>query len=200
MKKILVSNDEKINVSIKQMGLKNKSFTIISNNCWGGFIYQKYGLPYLSPTIGLLIFGDDFIKFCSNVKHYTKEKLQFIPFASAKYYPFMKACPPFPIAKLDDIEIYFMHYTSEQEAKEKWDRRCQRINWDNIIYKVSQRESFTSEHMKTFLKLDVKNKLCFTSEELEGSIVIPGLQEAVEDETPLIAHYFDELEYLNSKL
>ena len=178
--------------------LKNDSFTIISNNCWGGFIYNKYGLPYLTPTIGLLILGDDFIKFCTDLKHYTEEKLNFIPFQSSKCYPFMKDIPPFPIGKLDDIEIYFMHYTSEQEAKEKWDRRCQRIQWDKIIYKVSQRESFSSEHMKIFLKLSVPNKLCFTSEEIEGGILIPGLKEAIGDETPLIAQYFDELKYLNS--
>lgn len=47
--------------------LKNTEFTIISNNCWGGFIYQKYGLKYQSPTIGLFFMGKDYIKFCSNV-------------------------------------------------------------------------------------------------------------------------------------
>ena len=36
-------------------------------------------------------------------------------------------------AMLDDIEIYFMHYKTEALAAEKWYRRCERINWDNII-------------------------------------------------------------------
>lgn len=185
-------------MSIDHYGkLTNENFTIIANNCWGGFIYKKYGLPYLTPTIGLLIFSDDFIKFCKQLRHYTEAQLEFIPFSSAKYYSFMKDCPPFPIAKLDDIEIYFMHYQSETEAEEKWNRRCQRINWDNIIYKISQRESFTTEHIKSFLQLSLPNKLCFTGEELAGGILIPGLQELQGDETPLIAQYFDECSYLN---
>ena len=30
---------------------KNNDFTIISNNCWGGMIYESYGLPEQSPTV-----------------------------------------------------------------------------------------------------------------------------------------------------
>lgn len=187
----------KRNSLAKQLNPQNENFTIISNNCWGGFIYKKYNLPYLTPTIGLLIFSDDFIKFCNQLEHYVTAKLEFIPFSAAKYYPFMKDCPPFPIAKLADIEIYFFHYQSADEAKEKWERRCQRINWDHIIYKISQRESFTTEHIKTFLQLPIPNKLCFTSEELAGGIFIPGLRGLIGDETPLIAQYFDEFSYLN---
>lgn len=197
MKETLINHYGNKDSLVKKHPLKNENFTIISNNCWGGFIYNKYGLPYLTPTIGLLIFSDDFIKFCKELPHYTAATLEFLPFTAAKFYPFLKDCPPFPIAKLDDIEIYFLHYQSEKDAEEKWHRRCQRINWDNIIYKISQRESFTTAHIQTFLQLPIPNKLCFTSEELTGGIFIPGLQELIGDETPLISQYFDELSYLN---
>ena len=33
--------------------LNNTDFSIISNNCWGGSVYRHYGIPYLSPTVGL---------------------------------------------------------------------------------------------------------------------------------------------------
>ena len=50
--------------------LKNKNFTIISNNCWGGMIYESYNLRKDSPTIGLFIMPKDYIKFIKNLKKY----------------------------------------------------------------------------------------------------------------------------------
>lgn len=32
-----------------------KEFYIISNDCWGGGIYRRLEMPYLSPTVGLWI-------------------------------------------------------------------------------------------------------------------------------------------------
>ena len=40
-----------------------------------------------------------------------------------------------PLGKLDDVEIVFLHYATKEEAEEKWNRRKQRINWENIYYK-----------------------------------------------------------------
>ena len=38
-----------------------------------------------------------------------------------------------PIGILDDIEVIFLHYKSEDEAYQKWNRRKERIVWDNIF-------------------------------------------------------------------
>lgn len=65
--------------------LINKEFTIISNNCWGGMIYESYNLPKMSPTVGLFFMADDFIRFCSDIKRYTSAELTFIPPESSKY-------------------------------------------------------------------------------------------------------------------
>ena len=37
--------------------IKNKEITIISNNCWGGFMYQSCGLQYNTPLIGLYFYA-----------------------------------------------------------------------------------------------------------------------------------------------
>ena len=55
------------------------SNTIISNNCWGGNVYQKFGLKYTSPTIGLFMIGEDYVKFCKNLRYYSTLNLKFIP-------------------------------------------------------------------------------------------------------------------------
>lgn len=177
--------------------LKNCDFTIISNNCWGGLISQKYGLPYRSPTCGLLIMGEDYIKFCSDLKYYLSQRLEFINFADGKYSEVIKH-KPFPVAKLGDIEVYFMHYPTEEEAAEKWYRRAKRINWDCIIYKISERETFTPEIMQKFVELPLENKLVFASKKYtEDTVVIDGIDAYIGDETPLIEKYFDDAKYLN---
>ena len=106
------------------------------------------------------------------------QDLKFISFSESKNYDLIKGDREYPIARLDDIEIYFMHYKTKKEAKEKWYRRCKRINYDSLIFKVSQREGFTKQDMEEFM--DIENKM------LEG------------DETELLQKYFDDLDYLNN--
>lgn len=144
--------------------LKYKNFTIISNNCWGGLIYQSYGLQYNTPTIGLYFMADDYIKFVSNLKNYISKELVFINPLESKAHKLKNAEITFPVAKLDDIEIYFMHYKSEEEAKEKWTRRCKRINWNKIIYKFSNQNLCSQDLMEKFMELPLENKICFTNE------------------------------------
>lgn len=52
---------------VRRSKIKNKDFTIISNNCWGGYVYRYYGLEYNSPTIGGYFFSEDYIKFLKNL-------------------------------------------------------------------------------------------------------------------------------------
>lgn len=178
--------------------LKNKSFTIISNNCWAGFIYQKYGLKYLTPTIGLYFIGDDFVKFCSNIEYYLEQTLTFIPWESSRWYSQIKNDRSYPVGKLDDIEVYFMHYNSEEEAYEKWERRKKRINRNKIIFKMSQREGCSKKEVEAFMKLPYKNKICFAYDKVPGTIYVPELENFVGDEQPIVNQYFNDLEFLNN--
>lgn len=75
--------------NIRSVFLKNKTFTIISDTCWGGFIYQYFNLPYNSPFIGLYIFSPDYIDLLSNFKKYMNDELTFmhkISLTSSKYH------------------------------------------------------------------------------------------------------------------
>lgn len=177
--------------------LKNRKFTIVSNNCWGSFIYQKYGLKYRTPTVGLYILGHDFIKLSENWKYYFSQNLEFIAWEKASYYSELKEVKPYPVAKLGDIEIYFMHYHSEEEAREKWNRRVKRINPDHMLFKLSQREECSENDIRRFMQLPLEHKICFAYDKVPGTIYIPELKEWIGDEMPLVEHYYDELELLN---
>lgn len=155
---------------IRRKLLKDENFTIISNNCFGGGVYQYFDLPYNSPTVGLYFFAKDYIKFLKNLKYYLNLKLKFIPCEESKNYIYLtEDSKKVPIGILDDVEIVFLHYKSEKEAFEKWERRKKRINWDRLIVKFNDQNNATEEDIKEFDKLDYKNKLCFIANPIEGT-------------------------------
>lgn len=144
----------------------NKDFTIISNNCWGGMIYESYNLPKNSPTVGLYFMPSDYIKFVQNIKQYVNSDLEFISLENSKWKDYIKKndskAGKYPIGRIKDIEIFFLHYHSEIEALEKWKRRCKRINWNKIIYKFNDQNGCTENDVKAFSKIDNENKIFFT--------------------------------------
>lgn len=151
-----------------ELELKNSSFSIICNNCLGGFICQHYNIEYRTPTLGLFIFAQDYVKFLAHIKFYLSQKLEFIKPEQSMYYDEFKKAQltiKFPMARLHDIEVFFMHYKDEEEAASKWYRRINKINWNDLIVILAENETCTYETLKKFDSLPFKNKVCFTKEE-----------------------------------
>lgn len=175
MKKVLIiikTIRKKILLFINKIGSKkrhkklmNNNFTIISNNCFAGVTYEYLNMPYLSPTIGLYFFADEYIRFVNNIKHYTSEKLEKLDINDSKYKKELLRINQNKVVlgKICDVEIVFLHYDSFDEAKEKWEKRCKRINYQNIIYKFNDQNLCNEKHLNEFYNLDFKNKICFTA-------------------------------------
>lgn len=88
----------------------------------------------------------------SNPKHYFTHEVRIIdPIQSVLGRKGMKI--DFPVGIVDDIELYFMHYKSPQEAIEKWYRRSSRINYSKIIYLFTETEMVDLNHIDTFSKI-----------------------------------------------
>lgn len=140
--------------------IKNKNFSVISNNCWAGRVYQYLDMPYLSPTAGLYFFAPDYIKFVSDLRRYLATDLRFIKAEESKYYEELKKRNQTdkPIGVLDDVEIVFLHYNTKEEAEEKWNRRKERVNFDNIILKFSRMGLCTEKEIEEFDALSFENK------------------------------------------
>lgn len=199
IKNIFIKIDNAYQCRQLRKKLTHPDFSIISNNCWGSFIYQKYGLRYTSPTAGVYILGHDFVKLAANWEHYFAQKLEFIPWEKSSYYSEICHTEPYPVAKLDDIEVYFMHYPTEEEAAQKWYRRVKRINPKHMIFKLSQREGCSRENVEAFMALPLRHKVCFAYDDVPGVILIPELQGHLGDEQALVERYFDECTILNEE-
>lgn len=141
--------------------LKDTDMVIISNNCWGGALYQWLERPYNSPFIGLGIKGDCYIKIVSNLDHYMSQPLTF---KTESKYPDRKIT--YPLGIIEDVEIHFTHYKTEKEAIEKWNRRTSRVleenNRDNFFFKICDSWDVDKEMMEKFHQLPHKNKISFS--------------------------------------
>ena len=77
----------------------------------------------------------------------------------------MGGVKPYPIGYLEydghDVEIEFLHYKSEDEAREKWTRRCKRINWDDLLVVGSEVDECTKEDVENFVSLPYERKYFF---------------------------------------
>lgn len=150
--------------------------TLLCNNCLGGVIFHELNLKFLSPTINLWMYPADFIKYCSNLSHYSKCNLEFVDFY--RYFPNFQG-KSYPVALLDDIVIFFQHYKTEDEARKKWEERTKRINYDNIHCILSERDGCTIEHLKAFSKLPYPTAALvhLPMEQLSNSYYIKGFEQ-----------------------
>lgn len=207
---------KKVVAFVYRIPLKNKDFTIISNNCWGGCVYDRYALPYRTPTVGLWIPAGDYLKFIGNLKEYLKKELIPISYKEShvrdileereKAGRYDRKLDDFVIGRIGDVDIIFLHYNTFDEAKEKWNRRKERINFDNIIVKYNDQNGFELNNFYEFEDMKYAHKLFFTSnKQLKNDERVHYIEEyedvgyAVDDIKPSFKS-MDITQYLNSVL
>ena len=160
-----------LTANIRKRKIKSYNFTIISNNCWAGFVYQSYDIPYNTPTLGMFFVADDYIKFLSNLEHYLSiSNFEEVFPKDSKWYNELKDVShygEYPIARLDDIELHLLHYESVKDAEEAWNRRVKRINRDRMLVKFSEMNGCTEKNIVDFQNLKFRNKICFISKKYE---------------------------------
>ncbi len=194
----------KLTQSLDRRLYKNKEFVIISNNCWGAEIYKTLGVPYNTPFVGLFIFGPDYLRLLENIDYYLDLKLNF-----KQESKWLEGSIQYPIGVLDDIEIHFMHYKDESEAKSKWDRRLARMNKvtdkNKYFFKICDRDLTDANIISKFHNLSLKNKISFgiTESNDKNHIQIKENEnnQNVPDGVKLYRYsfkYIDVLEWVNS--
>lgn len=160
------------------INILKSDLTIFSNNCWGGYTYHRLGMKFQSPLINMYFPDCDYLNFLGNPKKYLLTDLVLKEMCYDEnidsYYP---------ICYCDDVLMYFLHYNSFEEVKEKWNKRKKRINWNNIFVMMQTEEINIA---KQFSKLPYKNKICFVPFDLR-------------DESLFYINYKNEKEMLDKR-
>ena len=133
--------------------LRKSKLSIFAKNCWGGNIYHRFGLQFLTPTINMFTSDEGFLRFLKNPQQDMKEelileKMQINPDLNINY----------PVFSISNTSWYMNHYPNVEIAKQKWQERKKKINWFNLLVMMYTDDSAT---LKEFDKLPYAKKVCF---------------------------------------
>lgn len=194
-----INNKVRQNTNIlRRRKLKNRDICLLSNNCNGAMILHDLGLRFNSPFVNLWLEADDFVKYLSNIEHYRNCNLTFVNNEPYNY----------PVGKLDDIKIYFMHYKNEVLAQEKWIQRSNRIDIDHLFIIMTEKENCSYNTLLKFDSLPYKNKVVFTHRpypEIKSSYYLKGFENQKElgilsnfkKGQVLGKRYYDDFDFIN---
>ena len=164
--------EHRLYIERKRRKLKNHNPTIIASNCNGGYILHDLGLRFNTPTINLFILATDYLKFVKDLDFYLAQDLEEVE-SNLNY----------PVGRLADIRIFFMHYKSFDEAKQKWEERSKRIDKNNIFLMMTDKNVCTHDLMIEFDNLPYKNKVIFTHKpypDIKSAVYIKGFEDKTE--------------------
>ena len=151
--------------------LQNHGMTVISANCVGAFILHDLNEPFNSPFVNLYLSPNDFVRYLQNIEFYQRQSLTFI-----------QSEKPYPVAKLADLKVHFMHYRNSQDAQQKWLARSARMNLDNLFIMMTDKDDaqgMAYEDLVAFDQLPFKNKVVFTRKpypEFKSAFYIKGFE------------------------
>ena len=140
--------------------LRSSRVTIISDNCWGGIVYKTLGLECISPFKNLFLKEEHYLKLLSDFQYYMEQELRF-----AYYCEDEVKKVKYPVMCLGDVEIHFNHDVDGEAATQKWERRKEKINYDNLFVEMYTKDV---EAARRFSQLDAyEKKLCFVNFETD---------------------------------
>lgn len=130
--------------------LNCRDMTVISQNCIGGVFSHDMGLEFRSPTVNLFMPATDYIKFVEDLERYLNVPLE--PGVWGEY----------PVGKLDDLTVHFVHYDTFEQAQQAWERRKKRVDPGKIVVLSTDRDGFDQTVFEAWKKIPYP-KILFTA-------------------------------------
>lgn len=116
-------------VNRRKKQLRVQMPTIICRDCVAGIIYHDTAQRFTSPTVNLYMPVENFLTFCEHLREYCDANTVLKEVDSEFPYP----AGVLHREQLPEIKIFFMHYRSFEEGKKKWEERCGRIDFENVV-------------------------------------------------------------------
>lgn len=117
------------------------SLCLITSNCIGGVWSNAYGFPFRSPTINLFMEAPDFVSFAEHLDVSLHSPLVF--FGNVGY----------PVGRIGNSILHFVHYSDFLSAKAKWVERAKRVELSKVVLILCERDGCTPETVERFSHL-----------------------------------------------
>ena len=136
--------------------------SVVSDNCWGVAYTKQLGKLYNTPFFSIYIVTPDYVRLLENWEEYiAKDPVAQEDEGATRHY---KTSRKYPVLLLGDVELHFAHEKhGAREAIRKWNERRQRMD-ENLIVKMDDRDKFTVDLGKRFLKTSFANKRLYISQ------------------------------------
>ena len=133
--------------------LRNSNLSILSAGWWAGLAYHQFGLPVLSPTVGMYTSEENFMNFLPEARWHIKKDLHF---ERTEYNADFGI--NFPVFWLDGTQWFMNSFTSDADALEAWNERKDTINWSNVLVTM---HTTSPAVLERFNCLPYAKKACF---------------------------------------
>lgn len=146
--------------------LRQKDFTIISNSCTAGDYYRYFGMAPNTPMTRGLIYPRHYLKLLGHLEEYLAHKLEFDYWSVGPYTTYSNV---YPVGKLNDIEIHFVHDRDFDSAASCWEAGLERMNWKKLFILFDDVHFPLSREMaEGFDALPYENKIFLTRNDYPG--------------------------------
>lgn len=165
LKRHIDKKQSKINLKNREK-LTNYEPVLICSNCLAGYIYHWLGLQFHSPFINLWMTNEDFITMLEgDLKTFLSSPINEVKNCKEKY----------PVGEINGVKIHFMHYKDFNTAIEAWNRRKERINFNNVGILFPNFEG-NENILQRFEELPYNNKVVFVDKpcKYESAYYIKG--------------------------
>ena len=137
----------------KYRRLQRSRLSIVSMNCFGGFLSHTLGLPFRSPFVNMFLDEKNFLRLLQNFQALMEKNLLL---KETKWQTDLKFY--YPVVTLGDVVINMNHYRDFDEAVAKWNERKTRINRYNLFVTM-----YTADEkiLEQFDELPYGKKVCF---------------------------------------
>ncbi len=131
--------------------IMESEISIFSDTCWGGMLYHSLGMRMNTVLVNTSVEPEDYLELLSNLSYYLSCPME-------QYKERSALMPPIGILG-GKVKIMFNHYLNFQEGAAAWNRRLERINYNNLFIQMG---NFTNyEQVKQFSEISIKNKVGF---------------------------------------
>lgn len=123
-------------------GLDREGYSLISNNCLAGILYEFAEMKKQTPTAGIFFWGRSFADFLLDLASGHPDRWQSLRPDELSYNDQRRSWEK---DFGDRGALVFLHYETPELAVQKWNRRIQRIKERKLIAIVSLRDGITAQ-------------------------------------------------------